>query len=79
MSLALAAAIPGDASLEQRDRDQQFVGALDTLLSHTGATHTARDVVTLAEGPGGSFTAMSPTGCCALDSQATPLTSWFGP
>jgi DNA repair protein RadC len=53
MSLALAAAIPGDASPEQRDRDQQFVRALDTLLSHSGATHTARDVVTLAEGPGG--------------------------
>ena len=53
MSLALAAAIPGDASPEQRDRDQRFIHALDTLLFHSGATHTASDLVELSGGPGG--------------------------
>jgi DNA repair protein RadC len=53
MSLALAAAVPSDTSPEQHDRDQRFIRALDTLLSHSDATHTARDLVTLVEGPDG--------------------------
>jgi DNA repair protein RadC len=53
MSLALVAAVPSDTSLEQRDRDQRFIRALDTLLSHSGATHTASDLVELSGGPGG--------------------------
>jgi DNA repair protein RadC len=53
MSLALAAAVPSDMSSEQRDRDQRFIRALDTLLSHSGATHSAIDLVTLVEGPEG--------------------------
>jgi DNA repair protein RadC len=53
MSLALAAAVPSDTSPEQRDRDERFIRALDVLLSHSDATHTASDLVTLVEGPGG--------------------------
>ena len=53
MSLALAAAVPSDMGSEQRDRDQRFIRALDTLLSHSGATHSAIDLVTLVEGPEG--------------------------
>jgi DNA repair protein RadC len=53
MSLALAAAVPSDMGPEQRDRDQRFIRALDTLLSHSGATHSAIDLVTLVEGPEG--------------------------
>jgi DNA repair protein RadC len=53
MSLALVAAVLSDTSLEQRDRDQRFIRALDTLLSHSGATHTASDLVELSGGPGG--------------------------
>lgn len=53
MSLALAAAVPSDTSPEQRERDQRFVSALDTLLSHSGATYSASELVTLAEGPEG--------------------------
>ena len=53
MSLALVAAVPSDTSPEQRDRDQRFIRALDTLLSHSGATHTASDLVELSGGPGG--------------------------
>ena len=53
MSLALAAAVPSDMSSEQRDRDQRFIRALDTLLSHSGATHSVIDLVTLVEGPEG--------------------------
>jgi len=53
MSLALAAAVPSDTSPEQRDRDQRFIRALDTLLSHSGVTHSAIDLVTLVEGPEG--------------------------
>ncbi len=53
MSLALAAAVPSDTSPEQWDRDQRFIRALDTLLSHSGATHTASDLVELSGGPGG--------------------------
>ena len=53
MSLALVPAVPSDTSPEQRDRDQCFIRALDTLLSHSGATHTASDLVELSGGPGG--------------------------
>ena len=53
MSLALVPAVPSDTSPEQRDRDQRFIRALDTLLSHSGATHTASDLVELSGGPGG--------------------------
>ena len=53
MSLALAAAVPSDTSPEQWDRDQRFIRALDTLLYHSGATHTASDLVELSGGPGG--------------------------
>jgi DNA repair protein RadC len=53
MSLALVAAVPSDTSPEQRDRDQRFIRALDTLLSHSGATHAASDLVELSGGPGG--------------------------
>lgn len=53
MSLALVAAVSGDASPEQRDRDERFIRALESLLSHSGTTHSARDLVTLADGPGG--------------------------
>ena len=53
MSLAIAAAVPSDTSPEQWDRDQRFIRALDTLLSHSGATHTASDLVELSGGPGG--------------------------
>jgi DNA repair protein RadC len=53
MSLALAAAVPSDMGSEQRDRDQRFIRALDTLLSHSGATHSAIDLVTLVQGPEG--------------------------
>jgi DNA repair protein RadC len=53
MSLALIAAVPGDTSPEQRERDQRFISALDTLLSHSGATHSARDLVALVDGPDG--------------------------
>ena len=48
MSLALVAAVPSDTSPEQRDRDQRFIRALDTLLSHSGATHIASDLVELS-------------------------------
>lgn len=53
MSLALAAAVPSDTSAEQRERDQRFVLALEVLLSNSDATHTASDLVTIAEGPAG--------------------------
>ena len=53
MSLALVAAVPSDTSPEQRERDQRFISALDTLLSHRGATHSASDLVALVEGPEG--------------------------
>jgi DNA repair protein RadC len=53
MSLALVAAVPSDTSPEQRERDQRFISALDTLLSHSGATHSASDLVALVEGPEG--------------------------
>jgi len=53
MSLALVAAVSGDTSPEQRDRDERFIRALESLLSHSGTTHSARDLVTLADGPGG--------------------------
>jgi DNA repair protein RadC len=53
MSLALAAAVPSDTSPEQLDRDQRFIRALDILLFHSDATHTASDLVTLVEGPEG--------------------------
>lgn len=53
MSLALTAAAAGDTSPEQRDRDERFVRALDALLEHRGATHSARDLITLADGPDG--------------------------
>jgi DNA repair protein RadC len=53
MSLALIAAVPSDTSPEQRERDQRFISALDTLLSHRGATHSASDLVALVEGPEG--------------------------
>ena len=53
MSLAIAAAVPSDTSPEQRDRDHRFIRALDTLLFHSGATHTASDLVELSGGPGG--------------------------
>jgi DNA repair protein RadC len=53
MSLALAAAVPSDTGPEQRERDQQFISALDTLLFHSGATHSASELVALAEGPEG--------------------------
>jgi DNA repair protein RadC len=53
MSLALAAAVPSDTSLEQRERDQRFIRALDALISNSDATHTASDLVALAEGPAG--------------------------
>jgi DNA repair protein RadC len=51
MSLALIAAVPGDTSPEQRERDQRFISALDTLLSHSDTTLSASDLVSLAEGP----------------------------
>ena len=53
MSLTLVAAVPSDTSLEQRDRDQRFIRALDTLLSQSGTTQTAGEVVALAGGPDG--------------------------
>ena len=53
MSLALVAAVPSDTSPEQRERDQRFISALDTLLSYSGATHSASELVALAEGPEG--------------------------
>jgi DNA repair protein RadC len=53
MSLAIAAAVPSDTSQEQRDRDACFIRALDSLLAHSGITHTAHDLVALAEGPEG--------------------------
>jgi DNA repair protein RadC len=53
MSLAIAAVVPSDTSPEQWNRDQRFIRALDTLLSHSGATHTASDLVELSGGPGG--------------------------
>ena len=53
MSLALTAAVPSDTSPGQHERDQRFISALDRLLSPSGVTLTARDLVTLAEGPGG--------------------------
>jgi DNA repair protein RadC len=53
MSLALVAAVPSDTSPEQHERDQRFISALDTLLSHRGATHSASDLVALVEGPEG--------------------------
>ena len=53
MSLALVAAVSSDTSPEQRERDQRFIGALDTLLSHSGATYSASDLVALVEGPEG--------------------------
>ncbi len=53
MSLALVAAVLSDTSLEQRDRDQRFIRALETLLSHSGATHTASDLIERSGGPGG--------------------------
>jgi DNA repair protein RadC len=40
-------------SLEQRDRDQRFISALDLLLAQSGSTHNARDLVELSGGPGG--------------------------
>ena len=55
MSLALVAAVPNETSPEQRDRDQRFARALDTLLSHSGVSHTATDLLLLAEGPEGLF------------------------
>ena len=51
MSLALVAAVPSDTSPAQRERDPRFISALDTLLSHSGATLSASDLVSLAEGP----------------------------
>ena len=51
MSLALVAAVPSDTSPAQRERDQRFISALDTLLSYSGATLSASDLVSLAEGP----------------------------
>ncbi len=53
MSLAIVAAVPSDMSQEQRDRDERFIAALDTLLGQDGSTHTARELVVLAEGPEG--------------------------
>jgi DNA repair protein RadC len=53
MSLALAAAVPSDMSPEQRDRDLRFIHALEVLLAHSGATHTASDLVALTGGPEG--------------------------
>ena len=53
MSLALAAAVPSDMSPEQRDRDQRFIRALDVLLANSDTTHTASELVALAEGPAG--------------------------
>ena len=51
MSLAIAAAVPSDMSLEQRDRDQRFIRALDALLAQSGSTHTAHDLVELHAAP----------------------------
>ncbi|NBP82248.1 hypothetical protein EBU60_00025 [bacterium] len=53
MSLTVVAAVPSDTSAEQRDRDERFIFALDTLLSQSGATQIARDLVSLAGGPEG--------------------------
>ena len=53
MSLALVAAVSGDTSLEQRDRDERFTRALEVLLVHSGSTHSAVDLVLLADGPAG--------------------------
>lgn len=53
MSLAIAAAVPSDISQEQRDRDERFISALDSLLAHSGVTHSAHDLVELTEGPEG--------------------------
>ena len=53
MSLAIAAAVPSDISQEQRDRDERFISALDSLLAHSGVTHSAHDLVELTEGPAG--------------------------
>ena len=53
MSFALVAAVSGDTSLEQRDRDERFTRALETLLAHGSTTHSAGDLVTLADGPEG--------------------------
>ena len=53
MSLAVAAAVPSDTNFDQRDRDDRFIAALDTLLGQGGATHSARELVALTEGPEG--------------------------
>jgi len=53
MTLAIAATLPGEVSQAQHDRDERFMRSLDVLLTHSGATHTARDLVELAEGPEG--------------------------
>ncbi|MFM9129069.1 MAG: JAB domain-containing protein [Candidatus Limnocylindrus sp.] len=53
MSLALTAAVPSDTSPGQHERDQRFISALDRLLSQSGITLPASDLVALAEGPGG--------------------------
>ena len=53
MSLALTAAVPSDTSPGQHERDQRFISALDRLLSPSGVTLSASDLVALAEGPGG--------------------------
>ena len=55
MSLAIAAAVPSNLSQEQRNRDARFISALDSLLAHSGVTHSAHDLVELAEGPEGLF------------------------
>ena len=61
MSLAVAAAVPSDISLDQRDRDDRFIAALDTLLGQSGTTHSARELVALTEGPEG-ITQENPVG-----------------
>jgi DNA repair protein RadC len=61
MNLAMAAAVPGETSAEQRVRDQRFIDALSTLLDHRGSSHTARELVDLIEGPEGLMQA-NPSG-----------------
>jgi len=53
MSLALAATATIDVRQEQLDRDTRFIAALEFLLSESGSTHTAAELVELSDGPEG--------------------------
>lgn len=55
MTLAIAATVPSDTSKEQRDRDERLIHALDVLIEHREATHTAVELIALVGGPEGLF------------------------